>query len=224
MFSRSIGLLGPDNFKKLQDKTIAVIGLGGVGGTALEALARSGVEHFIIIDFDKVDASNLNRQILYTANDVGKSKVRCAAERILSINKHANIVEISQKIAQNPGEILENYKIDYIIDAIDDVDGKVELIKYAEIKNIPIIVSLGVAKRINPSEVIITRLDKTTSDPLAKKLRYLVKQSGVPTKNIMVAFSKEEPLTTGRELNSMMFVPSSAGLNIASYVIKELIK
>ena len=224
MFSRSIGLLGENNFKKLRNKTVAVIGLGGVGGTALEALARSGVEHFVIVDFDKVDASNLNRQILYASRDIGKSKVRCAAERILSINKHANIVEISQKIAQNPGELFDNYEIDFIVDAIDDVDGKVELIKYAEEKNIPIVVSLGMAKRINPSDVIITRLDKTTNDPLAKKLRYLVKQNGVPTKNIMVAFSKEQPLTTGKELNSMMFVPSSAGLNIASYVIQELIK
>ena len=128
MFERSIGLLGEDNFNLIQDKVIAVFGLGGVGGTALEALARTGFQHFLIVDFDKVDPTNLNRQILYTAKDIGRNKVEVAKERILSINPDADIKEFNLK-AQG---FDFNQKIDFIADAIDDVDGKLFLAKKAE--------------------------------------------------------------------------------------------
>ena len=120
IFDRSIGLLGEENFNLIQDKVIAVFGLGGVGGTALEALARTGFKNFVLIDFDKVDPSNLNRQILYTAKDIGRNKVEAAKERILSINEEASIQVYNIK-AQ---DFDFTQKIDYIVDAIDDVEGK----------------------------------------------------------------------------------------------------
>ena len=133
IFSRSIGLLNEDNFNLIQDKVIAIFGLGGVGGTALEALARTGFKHFLIVDFDKVDPSNLNRQILYTAKDIERNKVEVAKERILSINEEADIKTYCIK-AQ---DFDFNQKIDFIVDAIDDVNGKLYLLSKAKEKDIP---------------------------------------------------------------------------------------
>ena len=119
IFERSIGLLGEDNFNLIQQKVIAVFGLGGVGGTALEALARTGFKRFILVDFDKVDASNLNRQILYTQKDIGRNKVDAAKDRILSINPDCDV----QTILAKAQDFDSNQPIDFIVDAIDDVDG-----------------------------------------------------------------------------------------------------
>ena len=131
IFSRSIGLLNEDNFNLIQDKVIAIFGLGGVGGTALEALARTGFQHFLIIDFDKVDPSNLNRQILYTAKDIGRTKVDVAKERILSINPEADVQIFNQK-AQ---DFDFDQRIDFLVDAIDDVNGKLYLLSKAKEKS-----------------------------------------------------------------------------------------
>ncbi|MCR5505566.1 MAG: ThiF family adenylyltransferase [Bacilli bacterium] len=221
---RTIGLIGEKATKKLEESTILLCGLGGVGGTALEALVRTGIGHFIIVDFDKVASSNLNRQILYTQKDIGRSKVEAAKERILSINNEAFIDAIEEKVDISLIKKLNNYHIDFIIDAIDDVLAKVELAKYASENHIPYISSLGMANRFNATDVIVTRLDKTTGDPLAKKLRYEFKKAGIDTKNIIVSFSKEQPIKDGVKLNSIMMPPSSSGLAIASYVIQELIK
>ena len=222
-FTRTIGLLGEEGYKKLSSSHVLVCGLGGVGGTALEALARSGVSNFTIIDFDKVAPSNLNRQILYTSDDIDKPKVEIAKKRILDINKSIKVVIIYNKVDESLLKTLpSNYS--YIVDAIDDIKGKVALAKFASENNIPLISSLGMANRLDPSKVFITTLDKTTIDPLARKLRYELKKAGVDTKKIDVAFSKEEPVKDGTTLHSMMMVPSSAGLNIANHVIKTLIK
>ena len=174
IFERSIGLLGEDNFNYIQDKVIAVFGLGGVGGTALEALARTGFKNFMLIDFDIVDASNINRQILYTEGDIGRTKVDVAKERILSINEEAN-VQIYNLKAQ---DFDFNQKIDFIVDAIDDVNGKLFILKIAQELNLPSIMSLGMANRFDPSKVKVAKLNQTHSDPLAKKIRYLAKKDG----------------------------------------------
>ena len=174
IFDRSIGLLGEENFSLIQDKAIAIFGLGGVGGTALEALARTGFKNFILVDFDKVDSSNLNRQILYIAKDVGRSKADVAKERILSINEEAN-VQIYNLKAQ---DFDFNQQIYFIVDAIDDVNGKLFILKKAQGLNIPSIMSLGMANRFDPSKVKIAKLNQTHSDPLAKKIRYLAKKDG----------------------------------------------
>ena len=219
LFERSIGLLGEENFNLIQDKVIAVFGLGGVGGTALEALARTGFKHFIIVDFDKVDASNLNRQILYTVKDIGKNKVDAAKERILSINPEAEI----QAIFDKAQDFDSNQPIDFMVDAIDDVDGKLFLLKTAQEKNIPQIMSLGMANRFDNEKVHVTKLNKTHSDPLAKKMRYLVKKSGLETGNVNVVISEELTQKNAEKLYSTMMVPSAAGLTIAKFILNSII-
>ena len=219
IFARSIGLLGDENFKKIQDKVIAIFGLGGVGGTALEALARTGFQHFILVDFDKVDSSNLNRQILYVYEDIGKTKVEVAKKRILSINPDADIKVYNLK-AQ---EFDFNQKIDFIVDAIDDVNGKLYLLKKSQEKEMPSIMSLGMANRFNPEQVKICKLNQTKNDPLAKKIRYIAKKEELDLSLINVVISEEIPQKNGEKLYSTMMVPSSAGLSIAKFILHSII-
>ena len=219
IFDRSIGLLGKDNFDLIQEKVIAIFGLGGVGGTALEALARTGFKHFIIVDFDKVDPSNLNRQILYTSKDIGRNKVEAAKERILSINAEADIKGLAIK-AQ---DFDFNQKIDFIVDAIDDVNGKLYIAKKAQEFNIPAIMSLGMANRFDPNKVKIAKLNQTHNDPLAKKIRYLAKKDGLDLSKIIVTISEELPQKNEEKLYSTMMVPSSSGLSIAKYILECII-
>ena len=220
IFARSIGLLSEENFNKIQDKVIAVFGLGGVGGTALEALARTGFQHFLLIDFDKVDPSNLNRQILYTYEDIGQVKVDIAKKRILSINPEADIKVFNLK-AQ---EFDFNQKIDFVVDAIDDVNGKLYLLKKAQEKSIPSIMSLGMANRFNPEQVKICKLNQTRNDPLAKKIRYMAKKEELDLSLINVVISEEIPQKNGEKLYSTMMVPSAAGLSIAKFILHSIIE
>lgn len=219
-FERIVGLIGEDNFHKINNKKIAVIGLGGVGGTALEALTRSGFSHFVIIDFDKVDITNLNRQILYTKEDVGLFKVDAARKRISSINPDVQIIPFKEKISQ---EILDSLTVDFIIDAIDDIDGKILISEHCISNNIPFIVSLGMANRSDSSKVITTNLNRTTSDPLARKFRYELKKRNIDISNIKCVFSLEEPRNNGTKLFSCISATSSAGLKINSYLIDYFI-
>ena len=219
IFARSIGLLGEDNFNKLQDKVIAIFGLGGVGGTALEALARTGFQHFIIIDFDKVDASNLNRQILYTSKDIGRDKVEAAKERLLAINPDVDVKAFKGK-AQ---EFDFNQKLDFVVDAIDDVEGKLYILQKCKENNIQTIMSLGMANRFNPEQVRVMKLNQTSNDPLAKKIRYLVKHNEIDIRDVMVVISEELPQKNQEKLYSTMMVPSSAGLTIAKYILNRII-
>lgn len=220
-FERTIGLIGEDKFLKLQKAHVLVSGIGGVGGTVVEALVRSGIGNITIVDFDSVSDTNINRQILFTSEDIGKNKVDVALERLKKINPECHIKIVNKKIDE---EFALIDKYDYIIDAIDDVKGKKTLAKLASINKIPIIISLGMANKLDPSKVRITRLDKTTDDPLARKIRYEYKKEGIDTKSIITVNSIETPITDGNKLNSMMIVPSTAGLQLASYVIQELIK
>ena len=219
IYSRSIGLLGEEGFNAIQDKVIAVFGLGGVGGTAVEALARTGFQHFVLVDFDKVDPSNLNRQILYLSKDIGRLKVDAAKERLLAINPDLDIKTFAIK-AQ---DFDFNQKIDFIVDAIDDVDGKLFILKNAQERNIPHIMSLGMANRFNPEMVKIKKLNQTHSDPLAKKIRYMVKKAGLSTSDIAVVISEELPQNNQGKLYSTMMAPSSAGLSIAKYILERII-
>lgn len=219
IFARSIGLLGEENFELVQNKVIAVFGLGGVGGTALEALARTGFQHFIIVDFDTVDVSNLNRQILYTFHDVGLKKVDVAKEKLLAINP---VVDIKKYFIKAQDYVFDE-RIDFIVDAIDDVNSKVWLSQKAKELNIPSIMSLGMANRYEPDKVHVASLNQTHSDPLAKKMRHLIKSSGLDPKEIVVVISEELPQKNGEKLFSTMMVPSSAGLTIANYILKSII-
>lgn len=218
---RTIKVLGIDKVNSFNDKVILVAGIGGVGGTALEALARSGFTKFILIDYDKVDESNLNRQILFLRKDIGKDKVDVAKEKLLEINPDIEVKLIKEKIDTNFLKDL-NEKIDFVIDAIDYVPGKLELIQFALNKNIPFISSLGMGNRIDPTKVSICKLNQTEGDPLARKIRYECRLLGLELSKINVVFSKEAPLIKSKTPGSMMMVPSSAGLSIARYVIENL--
>ena len=214
-------MLGNGKVDAFKDKVILVAGLGGVGGTALEALARSGFSNFVLIDFDKVDASNLNRQILYTQADINKNKVDAAKKRVLAINPEAKIETRLHKIEENS---FSNFslKIDFIVDAIDYVPGKLELYKFALANEIPFISSLGMGNRLDPSKVVVTKLNKTEGDPLARKIRYEVKLLGLDLSKINVIFSKEEPIIKSPKPGSMMMVPSTAGLLMARFIIENV--
>lgn len=220
---RSKQLLGDSKIESLKEKTILIIGIGGVGGTALEALARSGFKRFIIIDSDKVDVSNLNRQILFTSEDIGQPKVVVAKERLLSICPELEIETIESKIEGGSLDKLPLGKIDFIVDAIDFVEGKLHIYEYALRNKISFISSLGMGNRLDPEKVLVTTLNKTENDPLAKKIRYLAKQKGLDLKEIPVVFSKEIPLIKSPKPASMMMVPSTAGLIIAKYVLSTII-
>ena len=220
---KSIQLLGEENIKSLESKVILVIGLGGVGGTALEALTRSGFKKFVLIDCDKVDESNLNRQILYTSEDVGRNKVDAAKEHLLKINDGLEIKIHNLKIEGSTLNELDLGKIDFIVDAIDYIPGKLHIIEYSLKNKIPFVSSLGMGNRLNPEDVCLTKLNNTENDPLAKKLRYEAKQRGLDLKEINVVFSKEIPLIKSPKPASMMMVPSTAGLIIAKYVLSTIL-
>lgn len=220
IFTRSMCLLGKDNFNYIQEQVIAVFGLGGVGGTALEALARTGFKHFIIVDYDKVDSSNLNRQILYTYKDIGRLKVDVAQERLLSINPEVKV----KKYCQKSQEFVFDKRVDFVVDAIDDVDGKIALQLKTRENNIESIMSLGMANRFNPNSVHLTTLNQTHNDPLAKKIRYMVKRNNLDPKEIAVVISDELPQKNEGKLYSSMMVPSSSGLTIASYIVEKIIE
>lgn len=216
---RSKRLLGEERVNSFSSKTIVVIGVGGVGGTALESLARSGFKKFILIDSDVVDVTNLNRQTLFTFNDVGLDKVECAKKRILSISNDIEVTSIKARIGEGNLTSLISSKVDFIIDAIDSVDGKLEIYEFALQNNINFVSSLGMGNRFNPEDVFLTTLNKTENDPLAKKIRYEAKQKGYDLKSIPVVFSKEIPALKSPKPTSMIMVPSTAGLLITKYVL-----
>jgi len=223
-FIRSKGLITQEKFYKIKEVKILLVGLGGVGGTALEALVRTGFQHFTIIDGDKVEPSNLNRQILFNENDIGKEKAYTAKQHLLQINPDLDIKAISAVINAENMDILKDIDFDFLVDAIDDIRAKVGLVKFALENEKPFVCSLGMANRFDPSKVFITRLDKATDDPLAKKFRYELKQVGIDTKKVNVSFSWETPLKDGTNLNSIMMPPSAAGLNIAFFVLAHFIQ
>lgn len=220
---RSIKLLGEERIASFKDKVILIAGLGGVGGTAFEALLRSGFEKYIIIDFDNVDISNLNRQILFNLDDVNKNKVEIAKKHALKINPNVQIETLEEKIDSSSFDEFEKH-VDYVIDAIDYIPGKIALAKLSSKLNAHFISSLGMGNRLNPEQVFITKLNKTENDPLAKKFRYECKINGLDLSKINVVFSKETPIIKDKKPASMMMVPSTAGLLIARFVIEKIME
>ncbi len=222
--SRTKTLLGDSVVESFKDKAIMIFGLGGVGGTAFECLVRSGFKSFIIVDFDKVDVTNLNRQILYTSKDIGKNKVDIAKQKALSINPDLKIEIYNEFVDNQTIQKFKNSKIYYIVDAIDKIPSKIAIVKFAQENNIKMIMSLGMGNRVDPEKVTLTRLDKTSNDALAKKIRSELRKENIDLKTINVVFSKEEPLVKSNVVSSMMMVPSEAGLLIAKQIINDLSK
>ena len=221
MFTRVISLIGENNWQKLQKSHVLIVGLGGVGATAAESLVRSGIGSLTLIDYDVIDESNLNRQIMTDITTIGQKKTECCQKRFKTINPNCQINIIDTYLNQDNLDLLKTY--DYIIDACDTIDTKVALINYAYLNNIKIISSMGTGKRINPSLLELTTLNKTYNDPLAKIMRKKLKDINIPLNKVNVVSSKELPLTKGKVLGSLMFVPSSAGLLIASFIIQDII-
>ena len=223
MFDRTISLIGKDNYLKIKNANILIIGLGGVGGYALEALVRSGIEKITIVDYDKIDITNLNRQIISTNNNIGNLKTEEWKKRILSINNNVNVKIINEKIGENNINILFEEQYDFIIDACDTMIVKKLLIKYSYEKNINLITVCGMGRKLNPKMVEVIPLSKTSYDPIAKVLRKYVKDERINSK-VMCICSKEIPINTDKNIiASMSMVPSTAGILAAHYVIKNII-
>lgn len=210
-------LIGKDALKLLKKKKVLICGVGGVGSFVAEALARSGIGHLTLVDFDTIDETNLNRQLMTSKNNIGEVKVEVLKKRIEEISDCK--VEIKKEFI-NENFTLENY--DYIVDCIDSLNSKFELVKKAHTKNIPILSSLGTAKRLTCSNIKRTTLDKTKNDPLAKAFRNLVKKNNYK-KKIGVVYV-DEPAIKSEGLGSSIFTVGSAGLFIANEVFKDLLK
>ena len=223
-FSRLESLYGIQQVNKLKNSTVMVIGLGGVGGYVVESLARSSIGTLILVDYDTVDITNINRQIIATENTIGRLKTECFKERIKSINPDCNVIIYSQFVDEdNYLDILDN-KVDFVIDAIDSIKSKELIIKYCLENNISIISSMGTGNRENPLDLDILDISKTSGDPIARIIRKYLRDNNID-KKLPVLCSHELPMKKVEDvIPSNSFVPSTAGLIISSYVIKELIK
>lgn len=219
---RTEALIGKEKLNEIINKKILLVGIGGVGGYTLESLVRIGIKNITIIDYDKFDKTNINRQILSTQENIGSIKVLEAMKRYKKINPSLNLVCVNNKLTKENSSVFLNNSYDYIIDACDDMEAKIELIKYAENNNIKIITSCGTAKRIDASLLKVTRLDKTENDPLAKKLRSELRHNDLSLK-IPCLCSTELPKDIDT-LGSISYVPAVAGLLITNYVINDLLK
>lgn len=223
MFDRLLKLITEEDLRKIENKKILLVGVGGVGGYALESLVRSGFKNFLIVDGDVIAISNLNRQIIAKTTNIDKLKVDEAKIRMLDINPNINIKALPVFLTVNNFKEYINEEFDYIIDACDDISIKIELIKYAKEQNISIITALGTGKKLNPTKLEITTLNKTFNDPLAKKLRSELRKRDIDL-NISVVFSSEDAIDTGDTIGSAIFVPATAGILMASYIFKDAIK
>lgn len=222
IFKRTELLIGKEKLDILQKTHILLFGLGGVGGQALEALVRTGVGEISIVDFDIIDITNCNRQILATQNTVGKYKTEVALERAKSINPNITIHHYTERVTKdNLLAFFEGKSYQYIIDAIDTVTAKLDIIQYAWEHQIPIISSMGTARKWNPELLQVSDITKTSVCPLARVIRKELKKRGV--KHCKVVYSKEEAKCLQEDtLGSIAFVPSIAGLLLVGEVIKDI--
>ena len=220
-FSRTELIIGKDSVEILKKAKIAVFGIGGVGSYVVEGLARVGIGNFILVDKDEVSVSNINRQIIATHSTIGKAKVEVAKSRILEINPDANVEIYKEFFMPETTGILDE-SIDYIVDSVDTVTAKIELIVRANKFNIPIISCMGTGNKLDPTKFEIVDIYKTSVCPLAKVMRKELRNRGI--KKLKVLYSKEEAIKTEKNIGSISFVPSVAGLIISGEVIKDLIK
>ena len=229
-FSRTELLLGTENIEKIKHAKIAIFGIGGVGSFVLEGLVRAGVENFILIDNDEVSITNINRQLIATHESIGKPKVEVARKRILQINPNANIKVYKEFFYANSE--IDLSEVTYIVDAIDSIQSKIDLILLADKLNIPIISSMGAGNKLDPTKFEVSDIYKTSVCPLAKIIRKDLRKLVI--KKLKVVYSKEEPIKPifNEEIykeekkmvpGSVSFVPSVAGLIIAGEVIKDII-
>ncbi len=226
-FTRTAMLIGESAVRRLSSARVAVFGIGGVGGFVVEALARSGIGFFDLIDSDTVNVTNINRQIIATHNTLGQYKVDAMKDRILSINPDAKVeVYKTFYLPQNSSKF-DFSRYDYVVDAVDTVSAKIEIILNAKKSNVPVISSMGTGNKLDPTRFEIADIYKTTVCPLARVMRHELKKRGID--NLKVLYSKEDPVKSFAGESgekpipaSIAFVPSVAGLIIAGEVIKDL--
>ena len=243
-FARFSMMVGEDGIDKLRNSHVIVFGVGGVGSYAVEALARSGVGHITMVDFDEISESNINRQLHSLRSTIGKSKIDVMKDRILDINPDCKVELVKRLVYDDVDEVLGNNKYDFVVDAIDVIGSKINLIEYCVKNNINIISSMGFGNKMHPEMVEIAKIKNTYVCPMARTIRSILKKKGIT--NVPVAFSKEIPVqpnkselfkeelpTEFRENNkiprkttpgSNSFVPGTAGLVLASYVVRKLLE
>jgi tRNA A37 threonylcarbamoyladenosine dehydratase len=232
-FTRTELLLGADAMEKLRGSRVVIFGVGGVGGYVAEALARSGVGAFELVDRDVVSVTNLNRQIIATWKTIGRDKTEVMAERIADINPEAQVTLRKCFFLPETADQFDFSRCDYVVDAVDTVTAKIEIILRAQQAGVPVISSMGAGNKLDPSKFEVADIYKTSVDPLARVMRRELKKRGV--RKLKVVYSKEEPMKplgrieadpeAGRKdvPGSSAFTPSAAGLLIASEVVKDLI-
>ncbi len=221
-FSRLSALIGEEKVSRLSKKHVMIFGLGGVGGYAAEALARSGIGKLTLVDFDTVNVSNINRQLCATKSTVGKSKVEVTALRLLDINPAIEIIKIEKRYTSEMGEEFFSDRPDYIIDAIDSVTDKISLIVETKNRNIPIISAMGAGNKICAEKFKVSDISKTSVCPLAKVMRKELGLRGI--KHLKVVFSDESPIVKERTPASAVWAVGAAGLLLGGEAIKDLIK
>lgn len=239
-FSRNELAIGKEGLEKMKNSTVAVLGIGGVGSFAAEALARSGVGRLVLVDKDDVDITNVNRQVIALLSTVGKPKVDLMKERIKDINPDCEVISLKMFYTEETYEQFFDYGLDFVVDASDTISYKIHLMKECLNRGIPMISSMGAANKMDPTRFQIADIFKTHTDPIAKVIRTRLRKEGI-RKGVPVVFSDESPIviredvrkTVGKDdaeirkakmpPSSNAFVPSVAGLIMASYVIRELL-
>jgi len=241
-FSRTELAIGPEGLETLKGSTVAVLGIGGVGGIAAEALARSGIGRIILIDKDVVDITNVNRQVHALTTTVGQPKAELMKERIKLINPECDAIALRMFYTEETYEELFKYPLDYVVDASDTIVYKVHLIKQCLERGIPVISSMGAANKMDPSRFQVADISKTTVDPIARVVRRKLREAGIK-KGVKVVFSTEEPVKPREDVTqrivpdtapeirkaqqppaSNAFVPPVAGLIMVSVVFRELVE
>ncbi len=218
---RTRQLVGED-FDAVIKNRVAVVGLGGVGSYAAEALCRFGFEHLLLWDFDRVDVTNINRQLLALQSTVGELKVDVAKRRYHDINPNCDIVTESTAYGEEKNHILHDFNPDFIVDAIDDIKAKKQLIRYSVEQDVPIISVMGAGNKMDPTRFRVSKLKETHTCPLAKIIRVSLRKEGI--ENIAVVWSDERPIEKRDEIGTVSYVPAVAGLVAAHYVIDKLLE
>ena len=221
---RSALLLGNEALEILKNKTVLVVGIGGVGSFCVEALVRTGIGHLILVDKDKVESSNINRQLLATTETIDQVKVAVMKKRIQTLNPECKVDTYDCFYDCSMDEKIFSQRIDFVIDCIDSIKSKQDLAMACIQRDIPFLSSMGTARRLDPSKLEIMELEKTSYDPIAKRMRNWKRKNKIRNK-IWVVCSTEppRPVEAGKPLPSMIFVPASAGLLLASECVKKLI-
>lgn len=223
-FQREELLIGKENLEKLKKSKVGIFGIGGVGSFVVEGFARAGIGNLVLIDLDNIDVTNINRQIHSLHSTIGKPKIEVMRDRVLDINPNVNVEIYDANNLKNEVEIIDN-SFTYIVDAVDTITTKLNIIEKSKKENVPIISCMGTANRLDPTKFKIEDIYKTSVCPLAKIIRKELRKTNI--KSLKVLYSKEEPkkFNTGNKnvLSSISFVPSVAGLIISGEVIKDIL-